>query len=97
MVQTSGDIIEIMGSCRVSNFVKNTIPTYYKHTLVGFLASEFLGWTWNTHVGIPVGIAKIELKNSIFFGKGKSFQIIATTFLGWPSSDFIAPYRKQNN
>ena len=27
MVQTSGDIIEIMGSCRVSNFVKNTIPT----------------------------------------------------------------------
>ena len=24
MVQTSGDIIEIMGSCRVSNFVENT-------------------------------------------------------------------------
>ena len=61
MVQTSGDIIEIMGSCRVSNFVKNTIPTYYKHTLVGSLASGFLGWTWNTHVGIPmleVGEAK---------------------------------------
>ena len=23
-------------------------------TLVGSLASEFLGWIWNTHVGIPM-------------------------------------------
>ena len=23
-------------------------------TIVGSLASEFLGWTWNTHVGIPM-------------------------------------------
>ena len=24
------------------------------HTVVGSPASEFLGWTWNTHVGIPM-------------------------------------------
>ena len=27
-------------------------------TVVGSLNSEFLGWTWNTHVGIPMLVSK---------------------------------------
>ena len=37
----------------------------YDFTLVGSLASEFLGWTWNTNVGIPmldIGIPTLEFQ-----------------------------------
>ena len=36
-----------------------------RDTLVGSLASEFLGWSWKTHVGIPmldIGIPTSEFQ-----------------------------------
>ena len=32
------------------------------HTVVGSPASEFLGWTWNTHVGTVVGIPMLDIE-----------------------------------
>ena len=41
-------------------------PTYYRRSsIVGSLASEFQGWSWKTHVGIPmldIGIPTLEFQ-----------------------------------